>query len=70
MKKNVGNTDRIIRFLIGIALGYLVFSGTVTGIWTYILGFLTFSIPLSGLLSYCPLYTLFGINSCPMKSSS
>ena len=67
MKKNVGTTDRIIRFAIGITLGYLVFSGTVTGIWAYILGFLTFSIPLSGILSYCPLYIIFGISTCPVK---
>lgn len=67
MTRNVGKTDRAIRFVIGIILGALVFTGTVTGIPAGILLFLTFSIPLSGLIGYCPFYTLFGISTCPSK---
>ena len=33
-EKNVGNTDRVIRALIGVILIVLVFTGKTTGWWT------------------------------------
>ena len=67
MTRNVGKIDRLVRLIIGIILGVLVFSGAVAGILRGILLFLTFSIPLSGLIGYCPFYTLFGVSTCPSK---
>ncbi|WP_321326350.1 DUF2892 domain-containing protein [Thiomicrorhabdus sp.] len=61
---NVGTLDRIIRIIIGIALIALAFSGTI-GLWGYI-GI----IPLvTGLLKWCPLYTLLGIQTCPLHET-
>jgi len=61
---NVGTVDRIIRIIIGLVLIALAFTGTV-GLWGYI-GI----IPLvTGLLKWCPLYTLLGVQTCPLHST-
>ena len=61
---NVGTVDRIIRIIIGLVLITLAFTGTV-GLWGYI-GI----IPLvTGLLKWCPLYTLLGVQTCPLHST-
>ena len=62
MKLNVGTIDRVLRVVGGIVLIGLAATGTV-GIWGYI-GVVPL---LTGLFSFCPLYTLIGINTCPMQ---
>ena len=65
MKFNVGSADRALRILVGLVLIGLAAVGTV-GWWGW-LGV----IPLAtGLFSFCPLYTLLGFNSCPVRSKS
>lgn len=62
MKANVGGIDRALRILVGLALlaWVLFFAGPV---WAWI-GL----VPLAtGLFSFCPLYPLIGMNSCPKK---
>jgi len=62
MLANVGGIDRILRILVGLVLISLVFVGPQTN-WGWI-GI----IPLiTGLFSFCPAYTLLGLNTCPMK---
>ena len=61
---NVGTLDRIIRIIVGIALIALAYTG-VFGAWAYI-GI----IPLAtGLLRWCPLYTLLGVQTCPLHET-
>lgn len=56
---NVGNIDRLLRVLLGLALLALVFVGPKTA-WGWV-GI----VPLvTGLAKFCPLYTLFGISTC------
>lgn len=65
MKKNVGGLDRILRIVIGAALllGFVMNSGGAYS-WLYLIGI----VPLAtGLMSSCPLYSIFGLNTCPMK---
>lgn len=65
MKTNEGGVDRILRIVAGLALMGLTLTGTI-GVWGWI-----GVVPLAtGLIGWCPLYTLLGINSCPMKSNS
>lgn len=53
---NVGNIDRVLRILVGLALTGLAATGTI-GIWGYIgVGPL-----LTGLAARCPLYSALGI---------
>lgn len=61
LSKNVGNLDRIAR----IVIGALLILGAVMGygVWMWI-----GVIPLAtGLMSSCPLYSIFGIRTCPMS---
>ncbi|HMT73569.1 MAG TPA: DUF2892 domain-containing protein [Chitinophagaceae bacterium] len=67
MKPNMGNVDRIIRVIFAAVLAYLYFSGTVTGTLGLVLVILGGVFVLTSLISFCPLYTLVGINTCPAK---
>lgn len=67
MKKNMGNADRIIRILLAGLFAYLYFSGTVTGTLGLVLVILGAVFVLTSLVSFCPLYTLVGLNTCPRK---
>ena len=64
MKSNVGGIDRVLRIVVGLVLIGLAATGTV-GWW----GWLGVVPLLTGLFSFCPLYTLLGVNSCPVKKS-
>ena len=64
MKLNVGGIDRILRIVVGLVLIALAVTGTV-GWWGW-LGIVQLA---TGLFSFCPLYTLMGINTCPVKKA-
>lgn len=57
--------ERALRVVIGLGLLAIAFVGPKTP-WGY-LGVVPL---LTGLLGSCPLYTLFGISTCPVKKSS
>ncbi|WP_027967112.1 YgaP family membrane protein [Halomonas halocynthiae] len=62
MKKNVGGIDKVARIVIGALLIVLALTGTI-GVWGWV-----GVVPLvSGLFNTCPLYQLFGINTCKVK---
>ncbi len=64
MKTNVGTIDRILRAVIGLALIALTLAGTI-GVWGWI-----GVVPLvTAALGFCPLYTVLGFSSCPMKKT-
>ena len=55
--------ERVLRVILGLGVLSLAFVGPKTS-WGY-LGL----VPLAtGLLGTCPLYTLFGWSTCPMKA--
>lgn len=68
MKKNMGSTDRIIRFILAAIFIVLYFTGTVTGIWGIVLLVLAGVFILTSFVSFCPLYAPFGISTCPNKN--
>ncbi len=67
MKKNMSNTDRIIRIVIAALLVVLYASGTVTGTWGIVSLVVAGIFVLTSLVSFCPLYAIFGISTCPVK---
>jgi hypothetical protein len=69
MKKNMGTTDRIIRVLLAAVFAYLYFSGTVTGTLGIVLVVLGGVFLATSLISFCPLYTLVGLNTCSRKEA-
>lgn len=64
MKTNVGSFDRIARVLIGVLLLALTAMGTI-GVWGWI-GIVPIATAAFG---FCPLYTVLGFNTCPMKKA-
>ena len=65
MKKNVGNTDKLIRLIIAVVIFIFVFrekqsNPTVDSILLVI----ALVAAITSLLNYCPLYSLFKINTC------
>jgi hypothetical protein len=64
MKRNMGNTDRIIRAIIALTIAVLYFSGIITGTIGIILLIVSVIFLLTILLSFCPVYLLFGIKTC------
>jgi len=63
---NVGNTDRIIRVILGIALLAGFFLNPSQSGWHYL--YLIGIIPLvTGLVSTCPIYSILGMSTCPLK---
>lgn len=67
MKTNVGNMDRIIRIVLAVILAGLYFGGIVEGTIGLILVVLAAVFTLTAVIGFCPLYTLFGLNTCPVK---
>ena len=62
MKTNVGSIDRLARVVIGLLLITLAAMGSI-GAWGWI-GI----VPLAtAVFSFCPLYGVLGLNTCPMK---
>jgi hypothetical protein len=62
-KTNVGGTDRILRIAVGVILIALTLMGTI-GAWGWI-GL----VPLAtGFMRTCPLYSMLGMNTCPMDA--
>ncbi|NKI30894.1 YgaP family membrane protein [Croceivirga thetidis] len=68
MKKNMGNTDRIIRILAAIIIAVLYFLGIIQGILAYVLISVGVIFLLTSFVSFCPLYTLVGLNTCKVKN--
>lgn len=62
MQTNEGNWDRIARVAVGLVLIGLAATNQI-GIWGWI-----GVVPLAtGAIGWCPLYTVLGIKTCPMK---
>jgi Protein of unknown function (DUF2892) len=70
MKHNMGNTDRMIRIIAAITVAVLYFTNTISGTLAYVLMAIAGIFVLTGFIGYCPLYSLFGINTCPTKKTS
>jgi hypothetical protein len=64
MKKNMGSTDRLIRTLIALILVVLYLMNIITGTLALILMIVSIVFVITSLISFCPLYTLLGINTC------
>ncbi len=67
MKTNMGSTDRIIRLIVAAIVFYLYFSGSISGTLGIVLMVLAAVFVLTSLVSFCPLYTLVGLNTCSTK---
>lgn len=67
MKTNMGSVDRLIRIVLAVALASLYFMGIVPGTLGIVLMVVSAVFALTSLISFCPLYTFLGINTCNTK---
>ena len=63
MKKNMGLIDKAIRILIVVVVVALYFTGVIPGILGIVLLVLSGVFVLTSFIGFCPLYTVFGINT-------
>lgn len=63
MKKNVGSTEKIIRLVIAIVALGTNFLIPLTGIVSIIALIVGAIAALTGLINFCPLWSIFGINT-------
>ena len=68
MKKNIGNTDKLIRLLLALLVAVLYFTGVISGTLAIILGVLAIVLVTTSMVSFCGLYTILGINTCKTKT--
>jgi hypothetical protein len=64
MKKNLGSTDKVIRYILAIVAILIALLSNVSGLTQAIL--IAFAVILIGtsLLSFCPLYAIVGLKTC------
>ena len=65
MKKNMGNIDRIVRIILAVVFAALYFTGVLTGTVGIVVLVLGAVFLATSFISFCPLYTLIGMNTCP-----
>lgn len=67
MKKNVGNKDKIVRIILAIIVIALYATGTVTGTLGIVAMVVAAILVVTSFVSFCPLYAIIGVSSCPVK---
>lgn len=67
MKKNMGSADKIIRLLLAAVFIILFAFNVVSEVFGYILLALAAIFIITSLISFCPIYTIFGIKTTPAK---
>ena len=68
MKKNVGSIDKIVRLIIAVIAAYVAYKGMVASPWDYVLYAVAGIMVVTSLMSCCPLFSIFGINTCKIKN--
>ncbi len=68
MTKNVGSIDKVIRIILVLAVTYFAYISKFEAVWIeYVLWAVAIILLLTALTSKCPLFSIFGINSCKIK---
>jgi hypothetical protein len=70
MKKNVGNIDRAVRVLLAAVFITLFALGKIEGTLGIVLVVLGSVFALTSFVGFCPLYSLFGLSTCPVKKTN
>jgi Protein of unknown function (DUF2892). len=69
MKKNVGGIDKIVRYALAVIIALLYYTGVVEGTIGLVLLIFAIILILTGFVNFCPLYTLFGVNTCKPRKA-
>lgn len=63
MKRNMSDTDRVVRTILAAVFAYLYFAGVVTGTLGTVLLSLGGVFLLTSIVAFCPLYVPFRIST-------
>ncbi len=63
MKMNLGTSDRMIRVFVAALLAALAYAQIVAGITGVVMYIAAAVLALTSMLGYCPMYTLFRIDT-------
>jgi hypothetical protein len=70
MKKNMGIADRIIRLILAAIIILLISKKIIVGAVSFVLiGFAVIFV-FTSIISFCPLYTLFGLSTCQKENKN
>lgn len=69
MKKNMGTADRITRLVVAAIVAVLYFTNVITGTLGMVLLIIAGIFVITSFISFCPLYSIIGINSCKTKTN-
>ncbi len=69
MKKNMGNIDKIVRTVVALVAIVLLATGNVaiSSVLGIILAVVAAIFLLTSLVGTCPLYSIVGMSTCPVK---
>ncbi len=67
MKKNMGTADKSVRVALAIAVAALYYFDVIEGTLAYVLMAFAIVFLLTSFISFCPLYTLIGVDTCKRK---
>lgn len=69
MKKNMGIVDRSIRIIAAAIIVIMYFANTIPGVFGMVLVVFSVIFIVTSAISICPLYYIFGIDTCPPKKN-
>ncbi|MGG9972322.1 YgaP family membrane protein [Ferruginibacter sp. SUN002] len=69
MKKNMGTVDKAIRLIVAAILSSLYFTDIIQGKLGVTAIVFSVILLLTSFISFCPVYTLFGMNTCKTKTT-
>jgi len=67
MKANIGSLDKFIRIGLAIVLIILFYNSTLTGTLGIVALLVALILTITSLVNFCPLYTIFKINTIGKK---
>ena len=66
MKKNMGKADKIIRLIAALVIAGLYFGSIISGGFGIVLIVVAVIFVTTSFINFCPLYTILGLNTCPI----
>ena len=63
MSKNVGGADRVVRIIVALGLGLLIYMKTLEGTAATVAGVVAVYLLITGLLASCLVYKVIGVDT-------
>ena len=67
MKKNMGALDKGLRIVAAIIIALLYYFNIIEGTLAIVLMAFSIIFLITSFINFCPLYTVFGWNTCKLK---